>query len=284
MQTYIVQRGDTLFGISKQFGISIEDIKLANNLQSNNIVVGSSLLIPSAATTTLYIVKAGDSLYSIAKRFNTTVSDLIRVNNLKSNVLSIGQQLRIPINDISSDNGYIVYVVKAGDSLYSIAKKYGTTVDNLRRFNSLNSDLLSVGQKIRIPDRNSSNESGSGEVGDSDLVYIVKAGDSLYSIAKKYGVSVNDLIAINNLKSNALSIGQHLKIPYRSGSVIPIGSSCYGEGYNEPSYVTYVVRSGDNLYNIARKYGVSVDSIKKLNNLTSNSLSIGQILKIKEND
>lgn len=281
MQTYIVQSGDTLFGISKQFGISIEDIKLANNLQNNNIVVGSSLLIPSAATTTLYIVKAGDSLYSIAKRFNTTVSDLIRVNNLKSNVLSIGQQLRIPINDISSDNGYIVYVVKAGDSLYSIAKKYGTTVDVLRRFNSLNSDLLSVGQKINIPDRSSSEDD---DVEDSDLVYIVKAGDSLYSIAKKYGVSVNDLIAINNLKSNVLSIGQHLKIPYRSGSIIPIGSSCYGEGYNEPSYVTYVVRSGDNLYNIAKKYGVSVDSIKMLNNLTSNSLSIGQILKIKEND
>lgn len=284
MQTYIVQKGDTLFGISKQFGISIEDIKLANNLQNNNIVVGSSLLIPSAATTTLYIVKAGDSLYSIAKRFNTTVDDLIRLNNLKSNVLSIGQQLRIPINDISSDSGYIVYVVKAGDSLYSIAKKYGTTVDNLRRFNSLSSDLLSVGQKINIPDRDSNIGSGSGEVGDSDLVYIVKAGDSLYSIAKRYGISVNDLIAINNLKSNVLSIGQHLKIPYNSGNVIPIGSSCYGEGYNEPSYVTYVVRSGDNLYNIARKYGVSVDSIKKLNNLTSNNLSIGQILKIKEND
>ncbi len=282
MQTYIVQSGDTLYGISKQFGISVEDIKLANNLGNNNIVVGSSLLIPSVATTTLYVVKVGDSLYSIAKKFNTTVDDLIRINNLKSNLLSIGQQLRIPINDQSSDDGYIVYVVKTGDSLYSIAKKYGISVDTIRRFNNLSSDLLSIGQKIKIPDRN--DNTGNGNVGDSNLVYIVKVGDSLYSIAKRYGISVDDLIEINNLKNNILSVGQHLKIPYRTGGIISIGSSCYGEGYNEPSYVTYVVRSGDNLYTIARKYNVSVDSIKKLNNLTSNNLSIGQILKIKEND
>lgn len=284
MQTYIVQNGDTLYGISKQFGISIEDIKLANNLTNNNIVVGSSLLIPSAATTTLYVVKYGDSLYSIAKRFDTTVADLMRVNNLKSNVLSIGQQLRIPINDQGTDDGYILYIVKSGDSLYSIARKYNISVDKLRRFNGLNSDLLSIGQKLKIPDRDTDIDDGNGgNIGDSDLVYIVKSGDSLYSIAKKYGISVDDLIKINNLKSNVLSIGQHLKIPYRSDNIISIGSSCYGEGYNEPTYITYVVKSGDNLYTIAKKYNVSVDSIKKLNNLTSNNLSIGQILKIKEN-
>lgn len=280
MQTYIVQSGDTLYGISKQFGISVEDIKLTNNLSNNNIVVGTSLVIPSAATTLLYIVKTGDSLYSIAKKYDTTVADLMRINNLKSNVLHVGQQLKIPINDIGNGNDYIIYVVKSGDSLYSISKKYGITVNDLRKYNNLSSDLLSIGQQLKIPN---SGSGGNGSVSDDTLIYIVKSGDTLYSIAKKYNMSVDNLKKINNLSSNNLSVGQPIKILVQEGNAIPIGSSCYGEGYNEPSYVTYVVRSGDSLYLIAKKYGVSVDSIKKLNNLSSNNLSIGQILKIKEN-
>lgn len=280
MQTYIVQSGDTLYGISKQFGISVEDIKLTNNLSNNNIVVGTSLVIPSAATTSLYIVKTGDSLYSIAKKYDTTVADLMRINNLKSNVLHVGQQLKIPINDIGNGNDYIIYVVKSGDSLYSISKKYGITVNDLRKYNNLSSDLLSIGQQLKIPN---SGSGGNGSVSDDTLIYIVKSGDTLYSIAKKYNMSVDNLKKINNLSSNNLSVGQPIKILVQEGNAIPIGSSCYGEGYNEPSYVTYVVRSGDSLYLIAKKYGVSVDSIKKLNNLSSNNLSIGQILKIKEN-
>lgn len=280
MQTYIVQSGDTLYGISKQFGISVEDIKLTNNLSSNNIVVGTSLVIPSAATTSLYIVKTGDSLYSIAKRYDTTVADLMRINNLKSNLLHVGQQLKIPINDIGNGNDYIIYVVKSGDSLYTISKKYGITVNDLRKYNNLSSDLLSIGQQLKIPN---SGSGGNGSVSDDTLIYIVKSGDTLYSIAKKYNMSVDNLKKINNLSNNNLSIGQPIKVLIQEGNAIPIGSSCYGEGYNEPSYVTYVVRSGDSLYVIAKRYGVSVDSIKKLNNLSSNNLSIGQILKIKEN-
>lgn len=280
MQTYIVQNGDTLYGISKQFGISIEDIKLANNLPNNNIIVGTSLVIPTTATTTLYVVKTGDSLYSIAKKYSTTVADLMRINNLKSNILHIGQQLKIPINDLGSDQNYIVYTVKAGDNLYSVAKNFGTTVDILRKFNNLSSDLLSIGQKINIPNGNDNADSSE----DDYLIYIVKAGDSLYSIAKKYGISVDDLKKVNNLSGNTLNIGQPLKLIFKDDNVIQMGASCYGEGYNEPSYVTYVVRSGDSLYVIAKKFGVSVDNIKKLNNLTSNNLSIGQILKIKEID
>ena len=68
MQTYIVQPGDTLYGISGQFGVSIEDIKLENNLSSNVLVVGQVLKIPSTSTTSLYVVKKGDTLYSIARK------------------------------------------------------------------------------------------------------------------------------------------------------------------------------------------------------------------------
>lgn len=276
MQRYIVQNGDTLYGISKQYGISVEDIKLANNLANNNIVEGQILVIPKSGNTIIYVVKSGDSLYSIARKYNTTVDNLMRINDLDSNLLSIGQKLKIPVVDTSIEDNYFFYIVSFGDTLYSIAKKYNTTVDTLRVLNNLTNNTLSLGQQLKIPIDSKTEE-------ESDyLIYVVKAGDSLYSIAKKYGMNVNDLITLNNLNSSVLSIGQQLRIIPNRDNVIPIGSSCYGEGYIEPSFITYVVKRGDNLYNIAKKYNVSVDSIIKLNNLNSNNLSIGQVLKIKE--
>ena len=277
MQTYVVQMGDTLYGISKQFGVTVEALKLENDLTSNTLIVGQILRIPTLETTVLYVVKRGDTLYGIASEYGVTVNELVRLNNLTSDVLSIGQQLRIPIGNEDS-NDYVVYTVKALDNLYSIAKRYGVTVDEIVRLNNLNSTLLSIGQKLKIP-ININNDAD-----DMYDTYIVKSKDTLYSIASKYGMTVSQLMAINKLESTALSIGQVLKVLRggESNSGIPLGSSCYGNNYKEPTFETYVVKKGDNLYNIARMYGVSVDSLVELNNLNSNNLAIGQVLKIKE--
>ena len=101
MQNYTVKRGDTLYGISNQFGVSVEDIKSTNNLSSNNISIGQVLKIPNNSgtnpqNTITYTVKKGDSLYNIARVYKTTTAELIKLNNLKSNLLSIGQTLLIP--------------------------------------------------------------------------------------------------------------------------------------------------------------------------------------------
>lgn len=278
MQTYIVQMGDTLYGISKQFGVTVEEIRLENDLSGNTIVVGQVLRIPTTGTTTFYVVKLGDTLYSIASRYGVTVNELKRVNNLTSNTLSVGQQLRIPINSGDSSLDYFVYTVKVGDNLYSVAKRYNVSVDNIKSFNNLTSNLLSIGQQLRIP--------RAGSMVDDTMysTYIVQSGDTLYKIANRYGMTVSQLMEINNLETTNLSIGQVLKVVSGGGSSsgIPLGSSCYGEGYKEPVYITYTVKRGDNLYNIAKLYNTSVDNLIKLNNLTTNNLSIGQVLKIRE--
>lgn len=275
MQSYVVQMGDTLYGISKQFGVSVEDIKLTNDLISNTISVGQVLRIPTMETTFLYVVKKGDTLYSISREYNVSVLELKSINNLTSDNLAIGDELRIPLNGNNTNSDFVVYTVKVGDSLYKIANTYNVSVDEIMRINSLTSDLLSIGQKLKIP-----------VVLDEDgqyTNYIVKSGDTLYSIAKRYGMTVSNLLEINNLEGDNLKIGQVLKVNDNSdNSSIGLGISCYGEGYKEPSYLIYTVKRGDNLYTIARNYGVSVDSIVKLNNLNSTSLSIGQKLKIKE--
>ena len=278
MQTYVVQRGDTLYGISKQFGVTVEELKLENDLTGNTLIVGQVLRIPTLETTSLYVVKKGDTLYSIANKYGVTVNSLMSLNNLSSTTLSIGQQLRIPISGDTSNENYVVYTVKVGDNLYSIAKKYGTTVDDIMSLNGLTSNLLSIGQQLKIPI--TSNTDVDNQYG----TYVVQSGDTLYKIANNFGMTVSQLMAVNKLESTALSIGQVLKVTSGGGSSsgIPLGSSCYGEGYQEPTYITYTVKSGDNLYNIAKSYGTSVDELIKLNNLTNTSLSIGQVLKIKE--
>ena len=197
-----------------------------------------------------YVVKKGDSLWKIATSYGISVDELKKANNLTSNNLDIGQLLFIPSEE-KKETG-VVYVVKPGDSLWKIANSYGISVSELKSANNLTSDLLSIGQQLKIP---------SGGV--TSIIYVVKAGDSLWKIANSYGVSVSDLKTANNLSNNVLSIGQQLKIP----------NSVSNE-------IIYVVKSGDNLWKIANSYGVSVDDIKKLNNLTSNLLSIGQKLKI----
>ena len=278
MQTYIVQPGDTLYGISKQFGVTVEEIKLENNLTSDTVVIGQVLKIPTVSTTSLYIVKKGDTLYSIAIHYGTTVNELMRVNNLKSTSLSIGQQLNIPISGDTSGNDYVLYTVKVGDNLYSIAKKNNTTVNKIKELNGLTSNLLSIGQQLKIP-------TSSIDVPDDNYqTYVVKSGDTLYKIANNYGMSVDELIEINNLSGTNLTIGQVLKVKQNYFSDIPLGASCYGTGYQEPTYLTYTVKRGDSLYIIAKKYNTSVDNLIKLNNLTSSNLSIGQVLKIREID
>ena len=138
------------------------------------------------------------------------------------------------------------YIVKKGDSLWSISNKYGITVNDLKQYNNLKTNLISVGQVLKIPKI-------------SNDYYIVKKGDSLYSISKKFNTSVNDIKSLNNLTSNLLSINQKLLIPNTN---------------------TYTVVKGDSLWSISKKFNTTVDSIKSKNNLKSNIIIIGQVLLI----
>ena len=205
----------------------------------------------------IYTVKSGDTIYSIARNFNVSVTSLRNLNNLSTDNLSIGQKLFIPEKEIDNSSPSTPsndsYIVKSGDSLYAIARKYNITVDEIKRLNNLTSNNLSIGQMLFIPTTSSpSNEN----------IYLVKSGDSLYAIARKFNTSVDEIKRLNNLTSNNLSINQRLIIPSSSTQNI------------------YTVKSGDSLYAIARTFNTTVNDIKRLNNLTSNNLSIGQKLII----
>ncbi|MCI7241035.1 MAG: LysM peptidoglycan-binding domain-containing protein [Bacilli bacterium] len=263
--TYVVQKGDSLYSIARKLNTTVDELKRLNNLTSNTLSIGQVLKIPSPTSESeTYTVKKGDSLYSIAQEFNTTVDILKKLNNLTSNTLSIGQILKLPkptdIDEPSQEPTNITYTVQSGDSLYKIATKYNTTIDAIKKANNLTNDLLSIGQVLTIPTTIISEEVPEPNY----FNYKVVSGDSLYKIAKKYNVTVDSIKELNNLTSNLLSIGQTIKIPTTST--------------NER---TYIVKSGDSLYSIAKEFNTTVDNLKKLNNLSSNMLSIGQILIIE---
>lgn len=205
-----------------------------------------------------YTVKSGDSLWSIANRFNTTVAEIKRLNNLNTNALQVGQVLKLPTgNQNTNNNQGNTYTVKSGDSLWSIARKYDTSVSELQNLNNLSSTILQVGQVLKVPQSSSNNENSSANT------YVVKSGDSLWSIANRFGTTVDELMRVNRLNSNILSIGQVLTLPG-----------------NTNSNQTYIVKAGDSLWNIARRFGTTVDALKEKNNLMNNNLTIGQILQI----
>ena len=152
-------------------------------------------------------------------------------------------------------------MVKSGDTLFSIANKFNVTVQAIKNINNLSSNILNVGQELVIPKEET--PSTSGEF----INYTVKAGDSLYKIANAYNTTVNAIMNVNNLTSNALQINQVLKIPTTTNQ-------------ETQNYINYTVKSGDTLSGIANMLNVSLNYLVTKNNIKNPDLIYaGQVIK-----
>jgi len=209
--TYTVKKGDVLERIAGRHGTTMKALMEINNLKSKNrIYAGQKLKLfsePLAQPPSVYVVKRGDTLERIAGRHGTTMKTLMEINNLRSkNRIYAGQKLKMSGMD-SVPATPTVYVVKRGDILENIAVSQGTTVRTLIKANNLKSkNRIYVGQKLKI--------SGADSVSMAPVVYVVKRGDNLESIAGDYGTTIRALMKVNNIRSrDRIYIGQKLKIP-----------------------------------------------------------------------
>jgi LysM repeat protein len=227
----------------------------------SGLILGSSLLCGSTARGQTYYVQPGDSLYLIAARYGTTTAALQQANSLTATTIYAGQAIKILPAASSGTKMGLTYITSPGDSLYLIAKRYGISVTLLKQANNLTSDTLLAGKQLVIPTTTG--------ISSTDVTHQVQAGESLYLIAKQYGVTVDALKAANQITDNSILTGQTLKIPPSIGTTATTGS------------VTHVIKSGDSIYYIAQKYGITIEALLKANYLSSSSvLYPGQKLTI----
>ena len=278
---YQVASGDTLYVLSKKFNTTIDNIKRANGLTTDVLQINQRLIIPKAFHT----ISQGDYLSVLAKNYGTTAAAIKEANGLASDAVFLGQTLIIPAVIGSQSPAAVTpspaapapassYTVAAGDSLSVIAKRFGVTVEALKSANQLTSDLLRVGQVLAIP---ASGSTGAGTVQQpaQTTSYTVASGDSLSVIAKRFGTSVEALKSANQLSSDFLRVGQVLAIP--AGGTTGTGT------VQQPAQTvsaSYTVASGDSLSAIAKRFGITVDALKTANQLTSDTIRVGQVLTI----
>ncbi|MFD1636340.1 LysM peptidoglycan-binding domain-containing protein [Evansella tamaricis] len=267
LDRYVVKRGDTLFNIAREHKVTVPELRVVNQLTSDTINVGQILYLPYFT----YTVVAGNTLFSIARTFNTTVDQIKTYNHLTSNTLRIGQLLRIPYNpntkavspvpspeqtkppEPPTDTNTLKHTVVSGDTLFSISRRYDTTVSELRTLNNLTTDILGLGQVLSIPQKTMQPPSGTepepvpapeptapvpdpvpdpvGQqpeptepdlgppaVPPATLTHTVVAGENLWRIALLYGTSVSAIKMLNNLTSDIIRVGQKLEVPQAAGT------------------------------------------------------------------
>ncbi|MCZ4223030.1 LysM peptidoglycan-binding domain-containing protein [Pedobacter rhodius] len=259
---------------------------------------------------------AKDTYYSIGRRYNVSPKEIMAFNNNK--YLQIGVVIKVPTNIPFSASGNTIqqpiastdntsvseHVVKPKDNLNMLAEKYGTTVNELKALNNLKSINLSIGQVLKIPVKNSEPVQTQKSVAETQakeqakpaeqtveaanqtlIEHAVQPKEFLGKIAEKYGTTVEEIKKVNNLSGNNLRIGQKLKIPatknIEEDKVLTTAEAPVNSTTDvKDATGTYTVKKGESIFTIAKQYGITAYQIRKLNNLSDNNLSTGQVLKI----
>ncbi|MGB9561696.1 MAG: LysM peptidoglycan-binding domain-containing protein, partial [bacterium] len=222
---HIVKRGDTIIKIAQQHGLSVNEILRINNLNRSSVIRPGDTIFLSQESGNLrgssgkmvqrekfeHIVKKGESLYSIARQYGVSIDDLVEWNELPSDnlLLRVGQKIFImkhrAIAGVSDNREKVIYTVKKGDSLYKIAKMFGTTIGEIKRLNNLSTNRIKENQRIVIYKKKG--------IEVKKMVYVVRPGDTLWSIATSFGVSVESILKANGLLDpNKIKAGDELAI------------------------------------------------------------------------
>jgi LysM repeat protein len=262
------------------------------------VPAGQALAASDTAEALVHVVSAGDTLANIAYKYGTTASALLQANNLEdANLIYIGQRIVIPGRTGGSTGGgstttpAATYTVKYGDTLNSIARSFGVSLQALMQANNITEpSIIRVGQVLRLPGQSqpsqgggSGSTPGGGGSTTSTVRYTVQYGDTLNLIAARYGVSIQAIAQASNLADiNILRVGQVLTIPgaQSGGSTTPAPTPPPSTPSTGGAR-TYTVKAGDTWNAIAYEYEIYVYDLAAYNNLTISSIiRPGQVLRI----
>ena len=313
-ETYTVKSGDSLWKIATNHNMSVSQLKNLNKLSNDMIFVGQKLVVsekkqsapsqnqnkPSQSQVTkpsTYTVKSGDSVWKIAHECGMSMNELVSLNGIKNNLIFPGQVLKVKAgakaenvsksetsgskNQNAASNGSSsTYTVKSGDSVWKISHEHGMSMDELKSLNGLKDNLIIPGQVLKIKGTSSNTKqkikTSSKETAEAGATYVVKAGDSLWAVANRQGLTVAELKRINGLSSDTIYVGQRLKVTQKSS----VNAKTYAKTTNvsDKSRKKYTVKAGDSLWRIAADNKTTVNNLKAVNHLASDTIYVGQTL------
>jgi membrane-bound lytic murein transglycosylase D len=291
---HVVKRGNTLGAIASQYGVSVSRLKADNNLRSDIIRVGQRLVVPvssyklpvdmDVSGTETVVVRYGEmrnrrivSTLEPPKRLPTSATAAVAEASAPSQddpAAEPAAEPRVPVVLASTDGEpsgeepapeartVVTYEVRRGDALSKIASRYGVSVRDLQGWNDLRSTRIRAGQELTIYLEGSAPQAESST---EPIIYRVRRGDTLGRIASNHGVPLSDLRSWNGIQGSVIRPGQRLRI-YPSGTGHEVR--------------THRVVRGDNLSDLARRYGVTVSELRSWNELRSNRIYPGQSLRI----
>lgn len=294
--------------------MSVSQLKNLNKLSNDMIFVGQKLVVsekkqsapsqnqnkPSQNQVTkpsTYTVKSGDSVWKIAHECGMSMNELVSLNGIKNNLIFPGQVLKVKAgakaenvskfetsgskNQNAASNGSSsTYTVKSGDSVWKISHEHGMSMDELKSLNGLKDNLIIPGQVLKIKGTSSNTKqkikTSSKETAEAGATYVVKSGDSLWAVANKQGLTVAELKRINGLSSDTIYVGQRLKVTQKSS----VNAKTYAKTTNasDKSKKKYTVKAGDSLWRIAADNKTTVNNLKAVNHLASDTIYVGQTL------
>lgn len=299
---YIVKKGDTLTSIAQKLGIPLEKLKIVNpGVKSSDLNIGQKILLPSEKTTyarqmstsglsqaKVYVVEKGDSAYNIATKLGCSLEQLKKLNpNIDLSNLNIGDRLILPNNTKMTSNTQIsnIYIVKSGDTASKIANEYNIPLSELAKLNpQLNLSNINIGDRIIVPTRMAAQQKiVQKQIPLNTDTYTVEPKDTLIGISEKTGISIDNIKKFNpNVDWSNLQIGEKivLKEPEQSEPVSQKTTITATTNEQDNNYIKYTVGAGDTLYSIAKAFSTKISTLKKINSLSSNNLSVGQTLLV----
>lgn len=284
--TYVVRLGDTLDKVSPRVGLSVAQLRQLNGLRGDRLSAGQVLRLRWPAGRAplqafrapgTYTVRPGDTLGTISPLVGLSAEQLRRLNGLKGSDLQAGQVLRLkwptPPKAVAKKAAPpTTYTVRSGDTLARISPRVGLSVDQLRRLNGLEGNVIRAGQVLRLswPAQSQSARSAQSGAPSAPTRYVVRAGDTLGVIAARSGVSVASLQAANGLSGSVIRVGQTLRIPPR-GAVLAGGRPAPLPPGTEARLIYRYVRVGlrDNAASLAQTYRITPDELRRINGFSS---------------
>ena len=282
---YIVRRGDNLSEIASKYDVTIADIKKWNKIRGNTVARGKSLKIFTSQSVVRTVKK--EPINDKAPLEIKTDKQQIAVSDVKINKEEKAKK-SVKIDTLSSGVA-THYLVQKGDNLSSIAKKNNVSVAEIKEWNHLVDNSIQLGASLQVAknDAIANKEESTQTPKLRNLEYIVKKGDNLSTIAKKFGASIENLKLWNNLPDLNIALGSSLIVAKNEIAIVDkTVANSFSKKENLASVsknneISYYVKKGDSLYSISKKYpGVTISDIKKWNNINAEDLKPGMKLKI----